>query len=746
MADWDVVSQTPLSATSPGAAPATAPPAAGGGWNVVDQSPVKPAFGSDDYINYISQKHGASPDYVRGLVESPTPGQVLSGFPIAGAAVPAIGAAASAAAYPLTGAGAGGTSYGERYTKDRALQDEIAGDFERENPRTTMAAHGLGAGLGIAATMGASGAVATGSVGARLLGITEGGLARQMGAGIVSGGILTPADEGAHQFASGQFDPKALGLAAGLGAAGGAAGPLVFRGLGAVGQAVPRMFGRGPAAAGPQNLTNVAGVDVPLTQGQATGDFTTQQFEQGAARGQLGPAAQRVADEFINAPGGQAASIEQARANIGRSFDPSGQQVVDTPGGAGEMVGEAVRNAAAASRANYDALYTRFRDLPGEIHAAAFEGIGPRIKAALSMQRDPIIVDDVTTPIASRALQDIDNNISQLRIQNRADPYGQPNPEEITGINLQGVDQARKRLNYFARATQPGTADQHAMRGIIDQFDNQVEGAISDGLFTGDDRALAALQQARAAYAQHKQLFTRQPADADVGNTMEKIVGRNGGEGATPTEIANWLYGAGKVGASGLSYRLAGRMQDLLGGTPAWSAIRQGLWSRLTQATEGTTQPEAEAVAGRINEFLNGTGAPTAQRMFTPQERTLMQQYANLQQQLIPRAGTVNYSGSSGGIAMILRHTARALGAMLGGAVSPFGGHAAGAIAGGHAAEALGQRGMAGQVARSYYQSPAQTAAEDQFMRQMGRYGAGASRSLGFQAVDSLQSQPTAGP
>lgn len=125
----------------------------------------------------------------------------------------------------------------------------------------------------------------------------------------------------------------------------------------------------------------------------------------------------------------------------------------------------------------------------------------------------------------------------------------------------------------------------------IGAFDDHVESAMSDGLFTGDDRALDAVKEARAAYSQHRQLFRSQGAGDDVGRTMEKIIGRNGGEGATPTEVANYLYGQAKVGGTGLSVRLALRMQNVLGAdSPEWSAIRQGLWSRLSEATEGTTE------------------------------------------------------------------------------------------------------------------------------------------------------------
>src|SRR5262249_8087046 len=156
---------------------------------------------------------------------------------------------------------------------------------------------------------------------------------------------------------------------------------------------------------------------------------------------------------------------------------------------------------------------------------------------------------DVTTPIASRAIRDLDN-ISNLRIQNRADPFGQPNPENIVAVDLRGVDQARKRLvEFYKKARQSGDAsDIRAMDRMINEFDNQVEGAISNGLFTGDERALAALQQARASYSRYARTYRPQFAGDDAGNAIRRIIDRN----ATPEEIANMLIGSGRVGNAGL--------------------------------------------------------------------------------------------------------------------------------------------------------------------------------------------------
>ena len=448
--------------------------------------------------------------------------------------------------------------------------------------------------------------------------------------------------------------------------------------------AAPAITGiRLPAAAAtstPRAVENIAGVDVPLSAGQRSGDTTQQILENASLRGARGQPAQQVADQFFNQQ--QAPAIETARGAIGQGLDRFGQNVVDNPQEAGELVGERVGDIARNTKQEVRNLYDEAFAYPGEFHAGTFEGIGQKIKGDLSLSRDPVIVDDVTTPVASRAIQHIDNTIGQLRVQNRADPFGAPSPENIVGINLQGVDQARKQLISMASGTERGSADHRAMTRIIGSFDNHVENGINNGLFSGDDRALDAIRDAREAYSNYRKAFTTQGAGDDVGRAMERIIGKNGQQGATPTEVANFLYGNAKVGGTGLSVRLAQRLQNVLGnGSPEWAAIRQGLWSRLSEATEGTTEFGAQKSANRISEFLNGSGRPLSQIAFNSPERELMARYAGLQRQLIPKVGAVNYS-NSGVLWSALKGTANSLatmfGAAFGGPVGALAGYAAG--------------------------------------------------------------------
>lgn len=447
---------------------------------------------------------------------------------------------------------------------------------------------------------------------------------------------------------------------------------------------VPKTPPAPPSAIALENKNLAKEFDINLSRGQASKDLDAIRYEDMAARGAYGKPAQdkaapffdqqfqdmqaagrgvsadlaRASRQFPNPSeaatavnselGGAAANVQRLQqaaeqraaqeANATRgAIDDQGRSLTDivsegrpgieNPREAGEIVGQTVRDKAALDRQNYKDRYKEAFALPGQFHAGAFEGIGQRIKGGLSLTENPVVIDDVTTPIASRAIQDLDG-ISSLIIQNRADPFGQPNPENITAINLRGVDQARKRLVSFyksakAKANAGGDAsDLHAMSGMMNEFDDQVEKAISNGLFTGDPKALEAIQQARAAYSNYVKTYRPQGAGDDVGTAMRRIIDRK----ATPEEIANMIIGSGKIGNAGLPVRLADRLENVLGrDSDAWSAIRQGVWQKASQARNAAGEADPVKTATGILDLANSS---LGRRMFSGEEIGAMRSHA----------------------------------------------------------------------------------------------------------------------
>lgn len=439
-----------------------------------------------------------------------------------------------------------------------------------------------------------------------------------------------------------------------------------------------------PGAVAPETIANQGLADefgIKLSKGQATQDLDTIRYEDMASRGAYGKEAQDRAAGFFQKQfddtqaGGQAVGQQTARtapvvnnpaeaatavnaevadraararalqadverravaeadAQRGivldqqRALDDSlrnGALPIENPREAGEVVGQNVREAAAANRADFRARYDEFGRLPGEIDADAIRGMGQRIREDISNSDHPVIIDDHLTPAASRAIRAIDD-MSAPRIQNRASPGGlAPEGDDavISGVNLQGVDRIRKHLVAYYKTAERGSEDARAVQGIIHAYDGQIERAIADGLFSGDPRALQALQDARASYSRYRQTFTPQRAGDDVGTAMRRIVDRN----ATPEEIANMVVGSGKIGNAGLPVRIADRLEQVLGAdSDAWSAIRQAMWQKASQVRASSGAIDPLKSANSISEF---TGSTLAQRMFTAQERAAMRAHA----------------------------------------------------------------------------------------------------------------------
>lgn len=380
---------------------------------------------------------------------------------------------------------------------------------------------------------------------------------------------------------------------------------------------------------------------IKLTPGQATGDFNRIKYEQDAARGGYGPLAARAGRNRFEQQG-----QEIAQAGGGMQSRIAGQNpVIGSVDEAATTIRGGVQTAASDAKAAYRGQYKDALSREGEFSDLAFRNVGERIKQTLSHGDDAVIIDDVTTPVANRAIDDLDR-ISSLNIQNKAQPGSPPNPNDIIGINLKGVDQARKRLVAYYQAAKgsQNPTDMRAVQRTINAFDDEIETSMQVGLFSGDDGALEALKAARESYRAYSNAFKPQGPGDDVGQAMVRIVERD----ATAGEVANLLYGHSAIGERGVSARLAERLKQIFEpGSDEMSAIKQGLWLRLTTKPQGVDDFGSQAIANRIAKFVNGDGADLARRIFSPKEIGEMRRYAAALKHVVPPRDAVNWSGTA---------------------------------------------------------------------------------------------------
>lgn len=432
--------------------------------------------------------------------------------------------------------------------------------------------------------------------------------------------------------------------------------------------------GPGPAVvAAADRLSNVAGAPVTVPQAIASDNIAVQRVGQGirnipvvgdaipkatqALVDNLGDATRSIADQYgsgsgpnvANRIGNQLSSAAEAEKNTAHgaalrsdaavmadhenAVRAANQQLDNTDASAlqkaqqavgnmspqdmGQALIQRLRTGEQAAAANKNALYERAGNMDASIQAGEVRNV--RARVAQGLDEAGTVVDKDLTPAASKMMDEL-QRLSDLQIPNKVATNASGNP---VAVNVQGIEQARKRLSFF-RSAAANDADRRAATQIMHQFEDWQGHAFENALFSGSDEALDAFRQARAANTSWRQNFFNNEDDA--GKFITRIVT---GE-VTPQEAANYIVGAGKVGAKGVSSRLLTRIADATGNDPeAMQAIRGGVWNRLSQATQGTDAKGAAKVANDIGEFLNGSGRDVAQRLFTPEQQGIMRAYAD---------------------------------------------------------------------------------------------------------------------
>lgn len=454
-------------------------------------------------------------------------------------------------------------------------------------------------------------------------------------------------------------------------------------GLPALTSRVPKTVPVPPTAGGAGPFGNVT-----LTTGERTGELAARQAEQGALRGQAGTPAQTHAREFLETQ--RPEELERERSAVSRSFDPyGGQELAETPTEAAAIAQRSLQRQAARSKAGVKSLYDQAKALPGEINSNVFRNMANDIKTDLYNRPESVVIDE-NTPNASRMINYLNDRISKLNIRNLADPNAPYNPKQIVGVNLEGIEQWRKNLSRMrgdalaSYGTNP--SDSRAAQAVIDAFDKRVDQAVNSPAFRGDPRAVNYWNAARKAHSERMQTWGN---DA-VGRRLQAIIGDLQRDPATLNDVARSLYGE-SGSSSSLTVGLAKRIKKILGEqSPEWAAIKQGLFHQIVSTAEGIPERGAGTIANRINQFLNGKGSDLANAVYTPQQRQILQQYADLHRQLAIPQVAANWPNTAAGIIPHVKSVGDKILGLIGGfighSISPgigsFVGYAAGEGAG----------------------------------------------------------------
>jgi|GEM_PF-3543851 len=228
--------------------------------------------------------------------------------------------------------------------------------------------------------------------------------------------------------------------------------------------------------------------------------------------------------------------------------------------------------------------------------------------------------------------------------------------ERIFGRNSDEF--ATYKQGLFAHLTD-GEPEEAAAR--IGEFLNGTKGRmLAHVVFDAGERA----QLAR--YADRLRGTLPQPNEPGVvAATLRRYAGADGAPPASPNKIVNDLMGASGKGNGVNAPLIASVLKQRLS-PEGWTALRQGVWEKLTNAGEGKIPYEAQALSQRLHEFLNGSGSQLAGVLYTEQERALMKQLASVYKQMIPVKGTTNPSGTAPMLAKIANGARHSLLPLLG--------------------------------------------------------------------------------
>lgn len=149
----------------------------------------------------------------------------------------------------------------------------------------------------------------------------------------------------------------------------------------------------------------------------------------------------------------------------------------------------------------------------------------------------------------------------------------------------------------------------------------------------------------------------RNVADPQPANQVERIIAHISGRDGLPsssTDVVNRLFDT--KGNNAVSVQLARQLHQQLS-PESWNAVRQGMWSKLTEPAEGMIAWGPQKISQNIHNFLK---SDIAEAMFSDRERGLMKTIASAHGQMVPVPGTTNPSGTAPMLAKIAggaRHT-----------------------------------------------------------------------------------------
>ena len=344
---------------------------------------------------------------------------------------------------------------------------------------------------------------------------------------------------------------------------------------------------------------------IPLTQGQRSLDDAALSVEDRARSGLSGESSQRVIRGFEEQQ--QIPAVNQAKEAVEAQI--GGQE------GAGSIVRESVK---AAEKVADEAVGEAF-DAVGktELSNDGLKGLLRNVKSSVRS-----VEFDQSLPQTSSLLKQVGNLEKVIKSFKGLKP-----------ADLNRIEQMRRRINTAIGAAD-NPVDKRQVTLMKRAFDDSLDDAVQNALFTGDDQALASLKEARSLFSEYAKKFRAQPirgksgriVDRDeAGQFIEKIIDAN----PTDEQIVNAVFGASGLN-KGSGSAMAKRFREVLGeDSEGWKAIRQAAVKRIikTSKVNGDDVVSGSKTLTALSDAVEKNGT-LVNELFTKQEIGLLRRFA----------------------------------------------------------------------------------------------------------------------
>lgn len=393
---------------------------------------------------------------------------------------------------------------------------------------------------------------------------------------------------------------------------------------------------------------------IPMTRGQASGDFKALAKEESTRHGAFGEKAGDIMRQF---DAEQQQAMQGARGRV-QSRLGGGETRIARPAQAGDVMGPGLTARAAAKKEAVDTAYEAARETEARITADGVRGLWRRAAASVT----DFGVDAQLHPAATRALRGLRKLESATRRRAKS-------KLRITSVALRRIETERRKLLNLERAA-ANPADGAAVQRVRKAFDDWLDEAMDNAMFDGDEQALAVLKTARAQRRQYGALFEAQNPRDRAGKVIQNIVG----EERTPEQVMNLVIGRSKLGAQDVSVDVLKRIRKITGGGNAeeWLALKEAGWLKLAKEI-GTDHFSPKKFANRLNDVLE-TNRSWMETLYSADEIAMFGRFRDEVLRTVTPEQARNPSKTAYTLARLAREWAGRLGTMLTFSGSPLGG------------------------------------------------------------------------